>query len=314
MFKALGDAIKNLFDKRSAETRADHKAIMLFASDIEELGVNCIYEIIFDENLNVTEHTPFIRHFTQNFLNNSRTKVYDRKVHKALSDMMKDLGVRNKPQEFMNLHRTILQIVTYYNIDLKKEFSDLVTLEDLKVSHSFILSHMTLSYWYVRFLTALIGAYQTKGSKSSSTPNYLNEDIIKLVPVMTDYIIHLQKNKRAESDYGMQDKLNKIKQGVNLKLKVGDKDISEYANPGDIKTSNYDVIKMGFITSIFSVMIDSIATLGHLKYEKRIKMKEWMKTKQSILAMEMSGIDPNDPEYKKKQKIYDAYTSMISDL
>ena len=189
-----------------------------------------------------------------------------------------------------------------------KHFGDVSNIEDMKVSHLYILGLATLMYRHIRYITALVSLFKTDAKETF--PGYLEEDIVNLETSMKDYISFKRK-------YGNGNQfriLSAIDKTNNLKIKAGDKYITDYASSADIKNQTYSVIKSGFLPGFVSLIIDARLMFEKTRHELRVSKKDWLETKMSLMAMEMADMDKNSKEYQKTKKIYESYTVIVTGL
>ena len=65
--------------------------------------------------------------------------------------------------------------------------------------------------------------------------------------------------------------------------------------------------------NIFRWLGEAWNNLKHATYQRQCNTKEWMETHVQLLKQELSGKDPNDPEYIRLAKIVKNYDDLIND-
>lgn len=240
----------------------------------------------------------------------------DREVLKVYETFKKALG-RNANKEstaFLGSilfgSRLIVSDLDKVQVDAIKLFSDLKEKGDLKVSHSYILGYMHLAEMTAMFfndMLTLLGNPQ-----STKVPPYVLARAQKnAVPVaqFMDALLNRLPSIDIMSD------LKEIKSGGHdIYLISDDVDVVSYANDKDYSNRVKTGLSMGFVGNPFIAIGDMLAVWQRQRYERNKRQHEQISAKIAVMQMDLDGVDPSSPEYKKQMEIIGRYSNELASL
>ena len=319
--------LKNIFKKKEKFT-ADQVSIRGFMEDVWIRHAS-IANIAFELQHSTTDQA--IPVFMDAFVRTWDTRgTYPPKVQKALKDMMRQLKTRT-PQDFIEtivygsaIFRTTASAFIHHDDRFRHYFANVRTIEDLQVKHLYILGFLMIGYRYARFIEALVAIINPTGRRDDP-PKYLENDLVTVSKDVVQVIQFCMRNANSSFGpaghkglerfngkfYDILKDLQRMGEEKDFRIKVGSRLITDYVNPKDISAKTYEVLDSGLI---MSAVFDAVMALQKARQDLRTRKKEWLESKVAILALEMSEIDEDDPEYQKKKKIHEAYTTMVTNL
>ena len=210
----------------------------------------------------------------------------------------------------------ICEILLHLHRDTLKNFKvimeeDELILNDAKVSFTIFLGLLREIDLFIKFTYYLYSHFAKSITRLQLYPiryqaKYLTENVDAYLSFVNNvafkenvsFISQIQNLKKKQKDYFLQ-------RGQSL--------FTTYMKDGDLSLDEKDHLINGIAGfNIIGRMLESWDEYQHTKYLERKATKEWMENQQSLLMMQLQGIDPDDPEYLRLQKIIQSYEDKIA--
>lgn len=188
-----------------------------------------------------------------------------------------------------------------------------VTVNDVQVSHGLFLGMLQSVRIFAEFngyLLASISHIATTRNSKIDIPRYMLDYI-------TDHHEHyvglVNQLSNAKGKYSVINEITGIrKNGLDFKMSATDQSLNR---------SIFKVLGVeNIFLSIFGLMVRPIVLLGevyvdmrHSYYQSIKEKKKWLEGHVALIKMELEGVDHNDPEYLKLQKMVSFYEDKIAE-
>lgn len=192
---------------------------------------------------------------------------------------------------------------------------------DVTMSHAVTISYLIMSETiYDAFMSAL-HLIQTK--MQETPPRYHLERLNKSASVISGFSMMLRTRGRSTLFSHIQSIRQKNKD--HLIINASGATIDEYIQVSDL-THLEQTYLMGFADVLWKIprLLNPLAyyywigshfiSSANRRHERRKADLKWAKARITVLAMELDGKDPSDPEYIKIKKICDYYEDMVTRL
>jgi hypothetical protein len=227
----------------------------------------------------------------------------------SVIDAVRRVQPNRKPQE------VILSVLDIIQSDLSLLYKNFKTIfsvaelsvEELKLSHALAIGYITqvrIFLTWVNDLT-LITFLVTDGDKPAP---YLiarcEKNTPSVIQISTSILLR-PGNVNIISD------ITSIRNGVgDPKLSIGGITIDQHMD--DSALNNRSITTLGFLT--VSRYMDVYINIIRWLHERDLKIKEWMRSRSTLLIQELNGLDPNSEEYRRQSEIIEKYAIEIRKL
>lgn len=227
----------------------------------------------------------------------------------SVIDAVRRVQPNRKPQEIiLSVLDTIQSDLSLLYSNFKNIFSVAeLSTEELKLSHALVIGYITQARIFLTWINdlALITFPVTDNDKPAP---YLIVRCEKNTPsvVRTSSSILLRPgNVNLISDI-----TSMRSQTGDPKLSIGGVTIDQHMD--DSALSNRNITALGFMP--MSRYMDLYISIVKYLHEKDLKIKEWMRSRSTLLIQELNGLDPNSEEYKRQSEIIEKYAIEIRKL
>lgn len=304
-FSRLGDALKAMYNKLAGKADPNLAAIAAAIDNIHRSAQGLV-EVF-------QEHDALFTQLAEAHSAGRHKSTTDPKVIAVSDRYSKQLGLRPKA-----LFTSIQQTAALIQADAKaldksflKVFGDLKTVDDVRVSHAYVFGYLTLADLTLTFYKRLLYMYML--GDSERPPAY----IIKALQDDVERVIGFVQSLTTVRAPGRRTILTDLeavqKGGNNVFINVDGQTLDQYAQAKDYLPQVAETLVQGFALNPSVWVINGLLALQRWRYERNVKMREWLVTKVAILEMELAG-QTDSAEYQKKQQVLAAYTKMIATL
>lgn len=205
---------------------------------------------------------------------------------------------------------TMISDLTLIDKNFNKIFSNMSSPDESRVSHAYAIGYVHLAEMTTDFFNTMV--YLINADKTERPPGYMYTQVEKQAPIIGAFLGYLLK--RGGSDDIMKDIGKLQKSGTDVFLMTNGQTIDAYAQASDYPQMTQHVMANGFTMSPIMLLGDGVLLVQRYILTRRKNLREWVAAKISLINMELDGIDPNDPEYKRLQNVLKNYTEIITDL
>lgn len=234
-----------------------------------------------------------------------RKKLNNNAYNLEVSSFLKSIIVSSRV--FINLNKDILA-----NIDkvIQKES---ISIFDTKIStYAFIgiLKQSEVYGFFSQYFFSLI--MNLCNQNNTEVPKYR---VAYLKKYFVEFVHITNEMCNTKGKYGFIKDLEIVeKKGINFQVYSSDNTFSldSVANVKDYPSSV--ISSLIFVPTFFNIFALAGEALIKYQYNKINKIKdtkEWLETRVALLKMDMNGVDKDDPEYIRTEKIVAKYDDMI---
>jgi hypothetical protein len=194
-------------------------------------------------------------------------------------------------------------------------FSSDIAVTELRVSHAYVMGYVTLTQKLIGFTYGSMALLATYKSSDAQMPRWILRDATNEVEAIAEFVavLILRSNQRRKTIItDIQD--IRQKREADILLMSNGTTLDAYVEEHQFSRESHIAITSG-MTFNPAVWISSvIIAIERYRLDLRRKQAEFIVIRMAILEMELSEVDPKDPEYQKKRKIIDNYGNMLSTI
>jgi len=297
-FSGLGAALKAMYDKVTGKPAPNHAAIAAAIDNIHRATV-------------ATDEV--YRSMTSLYF----TTIIGRLPNGPLKQLLGDFAKTQKVDPGVTL-MVLANAISLIRADVDKldrnfarVFGDLKTMDDLKVTHAYVFGYLTLAEKTAEYFARLV--YLVPHRSDERPPAYILKALIDDTPAVAAFVKTLLE-VRGQGRRTIMDDLTSITAGAkNFFLVADGKTLDDFASAKDYLPQVSQVLAQGISLNPAMWVVGALLALQRYKYERNVKMREWMVTRVALMELETAGMG-DTAEYQKKRAILDAYTTMIAAL
>jgi hypothetical protein len=194
-------------------------------------------------------------------------------------------------------------------------FSNDVSIGELRVSHAYVMGYIVLTQKLVGFTYSNMALLATFRSRDTQMPRWILRDATEDVEALGEFVGALLRRRHQLSKNIITD-IRDIRRNreADVLLQQNNATLDTYVEEQQFSFEAQISIASGLSFNPAVWISSMIIAVERHRLNLRRKQAEFIVIRMAILEMELSDVDQNDPEYKRKRQIIDKYGNMLSDI
>lgn len=258
----------------------------------------------------------------QRYLKNSQqvkgpAKDIPLKYHSQLKGKFRTEEIEKRMSTLFSANKKLLKTME----ELKKNIDDLVALDNInlyncRLSHVAVLGILKESDL---FCTYVANMWEMIVTVSSNPADYAKLPGYRIEFLLTNYnhFIEIMNNILLKTGrfYFMSEIDQMKRKDINIKLYSNEQTVDTVVDERSFNSSQTMHFAFGnMLFGIFSLIGETWDDWRHNRYLKNEQLREWIEARNALHKLDLAQIDPDSPEYQKKQKTVEYWDNKITQL